>query len=145
MRRPSIPALLACGILAGCGASTGPSLDDLRQFQARWDAHHLTRYAYQLTEQGFFNAFAGHPIRLVIIDGVVSSAQFAGTADFVPADPASFPTVDQLFAQAIAAERAGTLSAADFDMTTGLPTRLVFAGPPDASGALLADSLELLP
>ena len=145
MRSPSISALLACGVLAGCGGSTGPSLNDLQQSQARWDAHHLTRYAYQLTEEGFFNAFAGHPIRLVIIDGAVSSAQFAGTADSVPADPASFPTVDQLFAEAIAAERAGTLTAADFDATTGLPTRLVFDGPPDASGSLLAGNLESLP
>jgi hypothetical protein len=145
MRSAWISALLASGLLAGCGTSTGPSLDVLEQAQARWDGHHFTRYAYQLTEQGFFNTFAGHPIRLVVIDGVVSSAQFAGTADSVPADPAGLPAVDQLFAQAIAAERAGTLTAADFDTTTGLPTRLVFDGPPDALGSLLADDLELLP
>jgi len=141
--RLALIALVAGG--ANCAGPTAPSLTDLKRAQAEWAAHHLTRYAYRYTTSGFFNAFDGQAIRLVVLSDTVRSAQFVATNDSVPVTAATFPTIDALFAWAIAARESGTLVAAQFDSDFGFPTRLQFSGPPDASGAIIASNMELLP
>ena len=139
------------GLLAGaagpvaCHAPTGPSLVQLEQAQAQWESHHLDRYAYQYRTSGFFNAFDGQAMRLVVIGDTVRSAQFVATNDSVPIEAAQLPTIDELFATAFSASQEGRLSAARFDPAFGFPTELTIAGPPDASGVIAASSIELEP
>ena len=140
----TIPAVLALSILLACdNAPTAIRLQDLEAERAAWAAHHLTRYAYVFEMTGFFNMYSGRPIRLVILNDSVSSAQDMTTDSLLPSG--AFPTLDGLFAQAEAALAAGTLTAITFDSTFGYPSRMDIAGPPDASGSIFASILELLP
>jgi len=132
--------------LAGCqGGPTAPTLADLQRVQAAWAAHHLTRYAYRYQTTGFFNALDGRAMRLVVLGDTVRSAQFVAANDSVPVVPATLPTIDALFAEAIAARAGGTLVTALFDPVFDYPTRLEFSGPPDAGGVVVASAIELLP
>jgi uncharacterized protein DUF6174 len=136
---------LAMG-LSGCqDLRTGPSLTQIQQAQAAWTAHHLDRYAYRYMTSGFFNAFDGQAIRLVVLADTVRSAQFVATNDSVPVVPSTLPTIDALFALAIAARENGTLVSVQFDSVFGFPARLTLSGPPDASGVIAASDIELLP
>jgi hypothetical protein len=141
--------LLLIGLAAapvGCrDAPTAPSLADLQRARAEWTAHHLTRYAYRYMTTGFFNAWDGREIRLVVLADTVRSAQYVSTNDSVLGGPATLPTIDALFTRAIAALDDGTLVAVEFDPTFGYPTRLQLSGPPDASGVIVASDIELLP
>ena len=129
--------------LAGCrNGPTAPSLIDIERAEAQWTAHNLTRYAYQY-ETTCCTALSGQAIRLVVIADTVRSAQFVATNDSLPVD--FLPTIDALFTLAIALRGEGRLAAAQFDPTFGFPTRLEISGPPDASGAILASNIELLP
>jgi hypothetical protein len=133
-------------VLAGCThAPTSPHLSDIQRAQAAWKAHHLTRYAYRYETMGFSTRLDGQAMRLVVLGDTVRSAQFVTTNDSVPVVPATLPTIDALFAQAIAADGDGTLVAVEFDSTFGYPTRLQLSGPPDASGVIIASNIELLP
>lgn len=132
--------------IAACStAPTAPTLTELEQAQAAWASHNLTRYVYQYETQGFFNAFDGHLMRLVVIDDTVRSAQYVATNDTVPMATMLFPTIDGLFAQAIAAQKAGTLESITFDSTLSFPSRMKISGNPDASGVILASSIEFVP
>jgi hypothetical protein len=132
--------------LAGCAhAATSLPLSDIQRAQAVWKAHHLTRYAYRYETMGFSTNLDGQEMRLVVLGDTVRSAQFVATNDSVPVLPSILPTIDALFAMAVAADRAGTLVAAEFDSTFGYPTRLQLSGLPDASGVIIASTIELLP
>lgn len=144
------PARWAAGALvltlAACGSSlTGPPITDINQAKASWDSHNLTRYAYQYRTSGFFNSFDGRTIRLVVLNDTVRSAQFVDTNDTIPMASTLFPSIDGLFAQAIAAHDANTLLDARFDSALGFPSLLKFGGLPDVSGTITASSVELLP
>lgn len=141
----AVPMMLALVLLSACErAPTAPSLRDVLQERAQWSAHHLTRYAYVYEVTEFFVNIAGHPIRLVVLGDTVRSATDMTTGDSVPGS-ATFPTLDGLYDQAIAALSSGTLKAIMYDSTFNFPSRMDLAGPPDASGSILASSLELLP
>ena len=132
--------------LAGCGTGpTAPSLTEIRQEQAAWVAHNLTRYAYRYMTSGFLNTLDGQAMRLVVLGDTVRSAQFVATNDSVPVVPATLPTIDALFALAISAREGGTLVSAEFDSVLGYPRRLELSGPPDAGGVIIASKIEPLP
>ena len=136
---------LATAALVSCDSgSSVPSVADLQQHQAAWASHHLTRYAYRYMTSGYFISWDGQLMRLVVLGDTVRSAQFVATNDSVPG-ATGLPTIDQLFERAITARENGALLAAEFDTTLGFPTRLVFDGPPDASGTITASSIEFLP
>jgi hypothetical protein len=145
----SLPPRLSLAVLLGLAACqsgpTAPSVADLQRAQADWASHNLTRYAYRYETTGFLIVWSGQAMRLVVLSDTVRSAQYVATNDSVPVVPASLPTVDALFALAIAAREDGKLVSVQFDATFGYPTRLVLAGPPDASGTILASNIELLP
>ena len=145
----STSRLLLVGLLASLtschGDPTSPSVTDLQRAQASWKAHGLSRYAYRYETMGFFNAFDGKAMRLVVLSDTVRSAQFVATNAAVPGAPGTLPTIDGLFATAIAARANGTLVSVTFDPTFGYPTLIELSGPPDASGSILASAIELLP
>ena len=145
MRRPWFLLLAALAAASGCdNAPVAVRAPDLQQQRAAWASHNLTRYAYVYETTGFLSAWSGRPVRLVVINGAVSSAQYVSNDSLLP-DPSVFPTLDGLFDQAEAALAAGTLTAITFDSTFGFPTRMDLAGPPDASGSIVASGFELLP
>lgn len=135
-----IASFTACG-----DSSTSPSVSGLVQAKASWTARHLSRYADRYRTTGFFIAYGGQQIRLVVLADTVRSAQFVASNEAVPVEPSSLPTIDRLFAMAIEARRNGTLLAFTLDPTLGYPTRLQLSGPPDARGVIEASNLELLP
>jgi hypothetical protein len=138
-------AALALLLLAACNdPAIAPSQQDVSRERALWSAHHLSRYAYVYELTGFLVNYAGHPIRLVVLADTVRSATDMTTGDSVPG-AATFPTLDGLFDQALAALSAGTLKAITYDSVFAFPSRMDLSGPPDASGSVLASSLELLP
>ena len=70
--------------ITGCGDSlTGSQLSEIQSAQANWTSHNLGRYAYRYTTTGFFNAFDGRQMRLVVLTDTVRSAQFVATNDSV--------------------------------------------------------------
>jgi Family of unknown function (DUF6174) len=145
----STSRLLLIGIvtsLLSCHAApTAPTHTELQRAQAAWKARGFTRYAYRYETVGFFNAFDGRVMRLVVLSDTVRSAQFVATNDSVPTAPATLPTIDALFARAIAASVGGTLVSITFDPVLGYPTVIELSGPPDARGSLLASAIEFLP
>jgi len=137
-----IPGIIAVGLLAGCGDATAPSEDTILAHRASWSAQHLSDYSYIYEATGFFINTADKPISITVRNNAVASAVFAGTGDPVPGSPTNFPSIDQLFDQALAAARDHSLASITFDPNLGYPTRMELAGPPDASGSLLASQLE---
>lgn len=111
--------------------------------RAKWTSHALSRYAYVYEATGFLTATAGRQIHVVVLNGVVNSAQDMTTDSLLPAT--AFPTLDGLFDQALAALAAGTLTAITYDSTYDFPSRMDLAGPPDAGGSIFASSLEPVP
>lgn len=140
--------LLAAAVVlstAACSNPTEISSTSISAHRARWSAHRLTKYAYDYKVTGFFINYAGHDIHLVILNGVVQSATDLVTGQAAPGDPASWPTIDKLFDEAMQASANGSLRDVKFDPTFDFPTELDLAGPPDASGSILASRLLLLP
>ncbi len=134
--------LLLCAACNDAPAAVRPG--DILQERAIWAAHHLSRYTYVYEITGFFTNVSGRPIRLVVLNDSVVGAQDLATDSILPVTGA-FPTVDGLFAQAIAAQVAGSLTAIAFDSTLGFPVRMDLAGPPDAAGSVLASNVEPVP
>ena len=131
-------------LLAACDNAPVPfRLREVEAARSMWASHHLTRYAYVYETTGFFIGYDGRPIRLVILNDSVNSAQDMTTDSLLP--PGAFPTLDGLFYQAMAALSSGTLYAITFDSTFGYPSRMDLMGPADGSGSILASNLELLP
>jgi hypothetical protein len=140
--------LLAAAVALSADACSNPtemSSSDISAHRARWSAHRLTKYAYDYKVTGFLISYAGHEIHVVVLDGVVQSATDLVTGQAAPGDPASWPTIDKLFDEAMQAAADGSLRDAKFDPTFDFPTELDLAGPPDASGSVFASSLLLLP
>jgi len=140
-------ALLVVGLCCAAGCDLTPTAaptQSIERQRSLWEAHHLTRYAYVYETTGFFISTSGRPIRLVVLNDTVVSAQDVAT-DSVLTMPSEFPTMDALFDRAIAAAAGGTLEAITYDTTFGYPSRMDLVGPADGSGSILASSLELLP
>ncbi len=150
MRRifSSLSGWFALGALlvgASCGEPTSAPSADLASHRAQWVARRPGAYQYEYGTTGFFNAYGGRRFRLVVRDGAVQSATDVATGQPVADSATRWPTVDQLFDQAVQAAAAGTLRGARYDPTYSYPTELDLAGPPDASGSLLASALAPLP
>lgn len=140
-------ASAAFSLLVLCACDNQPAAlhtNDIAAARAVWNSHHLTRYVYVYEVTGFLISYVGRPIRLVVLNGSVSTAQDVATDSILP-DPGRFPTLDALFDQAQAALAGGSLLTITFDSTFGFPSRMDLAGPPDASGSVLASSLQVLP
>lgn len=138
-----VPALAVT--LVACGDPTGPTVDDVLTHRETWSAQRLSDYSYDYTVTGFFINWEGQVITLEVRNGSVASAVFASTGQPVPESPSQFPTIDRLFDQAEQAARDHTLQAIAFDPQLGYPRRMDLAGPPDASGSVLAIRVQHAP
>jgi len=117
-------------VLIACGTPTAPTPRELLVERAQWQAQGLTNYSYVWEQIG---------------GGVLRSAVFVATGDTVPGPLTWFPTIDQMFDQAIAAANGHTLHAIVFDHHYHYPVRMDLDGPADASGSVLASELTPAP
>jgi hypothetical protein len=142
---PPLASLAAFVIMAGGHNPTDNSSVDLSAHRAHWAARGLTKYAYEYKLTGFNVSWANRQIHIVVLNGVVASATDVAAGQPAPGDPASWPTIDKLFDQASQASTNRTLRTIRFDPTFDYPTEIDLAGPPDASGSIVASGLSLLP
>jgi uncharacterized protein DUF6174 len=139
-----LKALCLCILtLAACTESTAPNAALIQAQRARWTGQAVTSYTYIYRVTGFFINYQGQDITLTIHNDSVVSALISATGE--PRSPTGFPTIDELFDQALAASRGGTLTHIEFDSKFGYPTRMDLAGPPDASGSVFSSSLQPAP
>ncbi len=141
MTRATFTALLAA-ILAACGSGTTAPVDVAAR-RAHWDAFHFHDYSYVYFQTGFFINYTGHQVRVIVHGDSVVALRDPTTGDSLPWSPQFFPTIDQLFNRAMAAEEAGQLGGITYDPTYGYPTRVDFSGLPDASGSVFASELDV--
>ena len=139
---------LTLGVLsfgASCHEPPSAPFADVASHRAQWLARRPAAYQYEYATTGFFTAYGGRRFRLIVRTGAVQSATDVATGQVVTDTVVRWPTIDQLFDQAAQAAAAGTLRGARYDAAYGYPTELDLAGPPDASGALMAIGLAPLP
>jgi len=97
--------------------------------RARWDAQHLTTFAYTV---GSWNSseFGGYTVRLTSLEGTIRTQSINGDPwTGAPLAP------DALFAQAQDALAAPGTAEVTYDAKTGLPTRIRASGPPNVMDA----------
>ena len=138
--RPYV-VLVGLAIAACSHHPTAVRLDDIRAQRTMWNSQRPTDYTYDYELDGFFISYAGQQLRLEVRADTVRSATFVASGRTL-AGVNGLPTIDALFDQAEAAAKAGSLKAVTYDARYGFPTRMDLAGPPDASGAVLASNLQ---
>lgn len=141
----STPFLVLAVFASSCTGATGPTAFLIREHQAAWDAQRPAHYSYKIAQSGFF---VYEPSPVITIDVRADTVRFEvldNTGDTLSLRPGERPTLDDLFASALAAQATGQLSAITFDPAASYPTRMVFSGPPDASGSVLASALHAEP
>jgi hypothetical protein len=138
-RRLHLPALLAAALLLGgaaCRESTGAvgprfvsvavqgerSVADVRARQRRWEALGLRDYDYDFAASCFCLPAYTQPAVVHVRGGRVASVTPNGPHPAAPLE--HYPTIDELFARAIAALEAGQPVEGEFDRDFGYPTSL---------------------
>lgn len=140
LRRLALPLALVAA--ASCSSSTAPTPRPVGFGREAWTSAKLTSYSFDYEVAGYFIEYEGHWIHIVVRNGVVQSAIDLTTGQGEPAQSLQwFPTIDQLFDRAQAAEANGLLKSITYDPTYGYPTMMSIAGPPDASGTTYAKNL----
>ena len=142
---------LLAGLLALAGASCGhesTSPDSatalVQRYQAAWETHQLSSYVYDFKTIGFTTALDGQTFHLLVVADTVRSAVNLATGESFP-QPSLFPSVDQLYDQALAGARTGDLSDIQVDTQLSYPLLLVYKGFPDASGSIVCSNLQPVP
>lgn len=133
-------AALGAALLAVACSSVEPQ--GLGPARARWTSLGLRDYAYVYDQTGFFISYTAHEVRVTVRADTVRAVRDAATGDSLPWSPELFPTIDQLFDRAAAAEAAGQLAGILYDPVYGYPARIDLAGLPDASGSMFASQLQ---
>lgn len=149
----SVTAVAVATLLsaAQCSAATDPQGNvvteprgSVAQRRAQWESHGVTNYRFDYHQTGFFIPCTGPSVRVQVKGGTVDTVVELSTGKTL--DPKTcWPTIDQLFDRAAAAEAVGALAAIEYDPVLGYPTRIQTAGPPDASGAYFASALQATP
>ena len=137
------PVLAALTLLASvsCGSPTGDDGTQVALHRAQWEAHGITSYQVDYLVTGFFIAWEGRHIRIVVRGDTVNAATFVDTGE--PADSlTTWPTIDELFDRAERAAADGVLRDVRFDPRFDYPSEIDLAGPPDASGSLVVTQLQ---
>ena len=145
-RRQLISLLLSAATVlfaAGCTGATDPG-GTLALHRARWQARGIASYRFDFHQTGFFITCTGPLVRLHVTAGVIDAATDQSTGQPLPVN-GCWPTIDQLFDRAAQAEQVGSLTSIDYDPTLDYPTRIEFAGPPDASGSDFVSNLQPTP
>ena len=108
------------GILASTSVEGGATADDLRERQRRWAALDLASYDVDLAITCFCTEEYRRPVTLHVRDGRATGATAREPGPVRPA--AEYPTVDSLFARAIAERERGGHVRGTFDREYGYPT-----------------------
>ena len=100
------------------------SLSELQQRRAAWVARGIVDYRVQLRISCFCGSEITRPVLLEVRGGVVSKVWDLETAKPVP-PLAAYPTITQLFDNAIAERSREGFVAVTYDRATGIPASLV--------------------
>ena len=126
MNRPNIGRWLTIALLAlahtGCTEVVGPEQDELAVARARWAATNADDYSFEFQRTCFCAPDFVRPIRIEVVDGIVSSAVYVDTEEPIPTPLTSVPTIDDLFDEIQDAIDGMAFSViADYDEELGYP------------------------
>ena len=99
IRRNLLPIVSWCFVLAGCGDSFGPALDDLDKARSAWSAAQLSRYEFDFIQHcGECPVGLGvlYHVRVFGNDSITMTGIESGS---VPPDYVERPTVPAIFAR----------------------------------------------
>lgn len=126
LNRSNAGRWLAMGLLAvipvGCGGVLEPEPDELTLARARWALTNADDYVFDLQRSCFCASDFVRPVRIEILDGIVSSAVYVDTGDPIPPPLTSVPTIEDLFDEIRDALDGSAFSVvADYDPGMGYP------------------------
>jgi hypothetical protein len=104
-----------------------PQQIELLEQRATWDGLAIEDYSYTLTRTCFCPTTVVAPVRITVVDGVVTNAVYAaGGYDVVPGEPvgpdSEVLTIDELFDRAEVAIADAEEVELEYDATRGFPT-----------------------
>jgi len=107
----------------GCTGLLEPEQDELAMARARWAQSNANDYMFDLQRSCFCASAFVRPVRIEILDGVVSSAVYVDTGDPLPPPLTSVPTIEDLFDEIRdALDRMAFSVIAAYDADLGYPT-----------------------
>lgn len=107
----------------GCTDPLGPASDELALARARWTMTNADNYVFEFQRSCFCATDSVRPIRIEILDGLVSSASYTDTEEPISPPFALVPTIDDLFDEVQGAVDGMASSViANFDAEMGYPT-----------------------
>ena len=127
LNRPNAGRWLATALLAltlvGCTDVLGPEQDALAAARARWALTNADNYMFEFRRSCFCAPDFVRPVRIEILDGIVSSAVYVDTEEPISLPLTSVPTIDDLFEEIQdAMDRLAFSVIADYDANMGYPT-----------------------
>ncbi len=127
LNRPNAGRWLATALLAltlvGCTDVLGPEQDALAAARARWALTNADNYLFEFRRSCFCAPDFVRPVRIEILDGIVSSAVYVDTEEPISLPLTSVPTIDDLFDEIQdAMDRLAFSVIADYDANMGYPT-----------------------
>ena len=127
--RPSPGRWLAIALLAitpvACTDLFGPEQDTLAAARARWALTDADNYLFEFRRSCFCAPDFVRPVRIQILDGVVSSAIYVDTEEPISLPLPSVPTIDDLFDEIQdALDRMAFSVMAEYDANMGYPTSI---------------------
>ena len=138
LNRPNVSRWLSVALLAlsagGCGDVLGPEQDEHEAARARWTLANADDYVFEFRRSCFCGSDFVRPVRIEVLDGVVSSAVYVDTVEPI-ADPlTAVPTIEDLFAEIRDALDGTAFSVtSDYDADMGYPIRAVLPVNGDAT------------
>ena len=133
----------------GCESLLGPEQDALAAARARWAATNADNYVFEFRRSCFCAPDFVRPVRIEVLDGVVSSAVYVDTEEPISPPPTSVPTIDDLFDEIQDAVDGMAFSiVADYDADMGYPTSVsidYIENAIDDEMAFTVSSFELTP
>ena len=129
LNRPNTGRWLGIALLAltymGCTDPLGPEQDGLAAARARWAMTNADDYVFEFQRSCFCPSDFVRPVRISVLDGLVSSAVYVDTEEPIPNPLDSVPTIDDLLDEIQAAIDGMAFSVvADYDADMGYPTNV---------------------
>ncbi len=122
MARAFMVALLI--LIGGCGNDPlSPEQQAMDAALSTWTRTRPASNSYVMEQQvACFCPYGGTTFEVTVEGGTITKARSVGTGALVEPSLSAFRTVDQLFSEARASLKAGTLLAISFDSAIGFPT-----------------------
>ena len=152
LHRPNAGRRLGIALLAltplGCTDVLGPEQEALAAARARWALTNADSYVFEFQRSCFCAPETVRPVRIEVLDGVVSAAVYVDTEEPMSPPLTSVPTIDHLFDEIREAmDRTAFSIIAEYDADLGYPTSVsidYIQNAIDDEMAFIVSSLQLL-